>query len=250
MEGGTMRSALLAVLALLVAAPPLSAEICVRHHTHTDEYYYGGSTTPEVDREYEIWFGDGRIAYVQENVKMIVNVSAGTFTFVGLSDSMWVRAPLPMAWDSILAEAELSRVMMYQYTGELKEPGEVKELDGRRCTPRMLLTWIPFEEEIYNETDEVIWYTDDVPVDLSLYAKVLPCLLTLRNYKPELIETLAAEARYPARTESTRFMKGFGVTTVDTITEIREVDAPEGLWDVPDGFTKRDRLTIRDLQAL
>ena len=66
-----MKSALLVALALLVTASSLSAEVCVKHHTHTDAYYFGGSTTPEVNRDFELWFGEGKLALVEENSKMI-----------------------------------------------------------------------------------------------------------------------------------------------------------------------------------
>lgn len=243
-----MKSALLAILALLVTASSLHAEICVKHHTHTDAYYYGGTTTPEVDRDAEIWFGEDKLAYVHERVKMIFDVSGNTLTLINYEDSIYLQTTLPPVWENIIVEEEVSRLTMYQYIGEMKELGETKEVDGHQCTGYMLTTWIPYEDIMYNETDEVAWYTDDVPFDMDLYRKVYPCLLVLRNYKSELIESLGGGTGYPIRSEQTRYQKGIEIKTVNTLKEISEADAPEGFWTVPDAFTNKDRLTIREIQ--
>lgn len=244
-----MKSALLAVLALLVTASTLSAEICVKHHTHTDAYYYGGSTTPEVDRDFEMWFGEGRMALVQERVKMIFDVSGNTLTFINFSDSLYIQTTLPPQWENIIVEEEVGRIQMYQYTGEKKELGEEREFEGHKCTGQMLTTWIPYEDIKYNETDETAWYTEDVPFDIDIYRKVYPCLLTIRNYNVELIESLGGGDGYPMMSEETRYQKGIEIKTVTTTEGISEKAAPEGFWAAPEGFTKKDRITIQEFQG-
>jgi len=244
-----MKSALLVVLALLITASSLSAEVCVKHHTHTDAYYYGGSTTPEVDRDFELWFGEGKLALVEENSKIIFDITANTMTFINFNDSIYLDTTLPPQWENIIVEEEVGRIQMYQYTGEMKELGEEKELDGHKCSGHMLTTWIPFEDIKYNETDEVAWYTEDVPFDLEIYKKAYPCLLALRNYNAELITSLGEGAGYPMSSEETRFQKGLKIKTVTTTKDISEKDAPEGFWVAPEGFTKKDRITIQELQA-
>ena len=244
-----MKSVLLAVLALLVPASSLSAEVCVKHHTHTDAYYYGGTNNPEVNRDFEFWFGEGKMAMVQEQVKMIFDVSGNTFTFIHLTDSIYLQTTLPPQWENIIVEEEVGRIQMYQYTGEIKELGEEKELDGHKCAGFMTTTWIPYEDIKYNETDELTWYTEDIPVDLDIYKKVYPCLLKLRNYNAEFIETLGGGNGYPMMSEEKRYQKGIEIKTVTTIEDISEKDAPEGFWSAPEGYTKKDRITISELQG-
>jgi len=138
---------------------------------------------------------------------------------------------------------------MYQYTGESSELGETKKLNGHKYTGYMLTTWIPFEDIKYNETDEVAWYTEDVPFDIDIYTKAYPCLLALRNYNAELIETLGGGKGYPMKSVETRYQKGIEIKTVTTTKDISEKDAPEGFWAAPQGFEKKDRITIQELQA-
>ncbi len=248
-KGGTMKSVLLVLLALLITTSTLSAEVCVKNNTHTDAYYYGGSTNPEVNRDFELWFAEGKMALVEENSKIIFDVSANTMTFINFNDSIYLDTTLPPQWENILVEEEVGRIQMYQYTGEMKELGEEKELDGHKCSGRMLTTWIPYEDTKYNETDEVTWYTKDVPFDIAIYEKAYPCLLTLRNYNAELITTLGTGRGYPIESVETTYQKGIEIKTVTTTREIIEKDAPAGFWAAPEGFTKKDRITIQELQA-
>ena len=244
-----MRSLIIAALLLAVAAAPLSAEVRVKHHTHTGAYYYGGTNNPEVNRDYELWFGDGRIAMVNENTTMFFDMTDSTFTFIHKGDSIYLQTAMPIQWQNVIVEDEVGRIQMYQYTGEMKETEEKRMIDGRECTARMLTTWIPYEDIRYNEGDDVSWYTDDVPFDVGLFRKVWPCLLTLRNYNQEFIESLGSGEGYPVRSEQTRYQKGIEIKTVTTVEGIDEIDAPGSFWKVPEGFEKRDRITIRELQG-
>ena len=244
-----MRSLIMAALLLLVAVAPLSAEVCVKHHTHTDAYYYGGTTNPEVNRHFELWFGEGRMALVEENTTMFFDMTDSMFTFIHNGDSLYLQTKLPIQWQNVIVEEEVGRIQMYQYTGEIGEAGEKKSIDGRECTAHMLTTWIPYQDIKYNEGDNIAWYTDDVPFDVGLFQKAWPCLLTLRNYNQELIETLSANEGFPVRTEETRYQKGIEIKTVTKVEEIGEMDAPAGFWKVPEGYEKRDRITIRELQG-
>ena len=199
------------------------------------------STSPEYDK-YNVYIN---LAEAQE----FFDMNDSTFTFIHKGDSIYIRTALPIQWQNVIVEDEVGRIQMYQYTGEMKKSDEKKTIDGRECTARMPTTWIPYEDIKYNEGDELSWYTDDVPFDMGLYGKVWPCLLTLRNYNQEFIEALGSGEGYPVRSEQTRYQKGIEIKTVNTVEDITEMDAPEGFWEVPEGFEKRERITIRELQG-
>jgi hypothetical protein len=169
--------------------------------------------------------------------------------FINSSDSIYLETKMPLDWANVIVEEEVGRIQMYQYTGEMKELGEKKEIEGHDCAAHMLTTWIPYQDIKYNEGDNVTWYTEDVPFDLSVYRKAFPCVLALRNYNSELIELLGEGKGYPMRSEETRFQKGIEIKTVTTVEDISEMDAPDGLWGVPDGYEKKDRITIQELQG-
>ena len=244
-----MKTVLLALIVLLMTASSLPAEVCVKHHTHTDAFYYGGTTTPEVNRDFELWFGGDKVALVEENTKMIFDLADSTMIFINFPDSIYLLTSLPVQWGNILNEQDAGRVQMYQYTGEMKDLGKEKEIKGHKCQSHMLTTWIPYEDIKYNETDDVTWYTEDMPFDMTLYGKAYPCFMALRNYNAELLASIGDGHGYPMRSESTRFQKGLEIKTVTTVEDIVEKDAPEGFWGVPEGYTQKDRLTLQELQG-
>jgi len=240
---------LTAMLVLMVASVPAAADICVKHHTVTEAYEHEGEMVPEIERDYQVWFGNGKVAYDYSNIKMLVDVSKNTLVFVNKDDSTYLETTIPVKWEDIVVEEDLPRIRAYRTAGEIEELGEEKELEGRQCAGYYLKTWIPFEEETIGETESVIWYTDDVPFDMDLYRQVHPCILTLRNFTPDFIERMGEYTDYPVRIEETRNVRGTKIRTVNTIEEICTVDAPEDLWKVPEGFTEKERITIQDIQG-
>jgi len=45
------------------------------------------------------------------------------------------------------------------------------------------------------------------------------------------------------------FIKGFSVKTTEEVVEILEEDPDPGVYGVPEGFTKKEKLTIQDIRG-
>jgi hypothetical protein len=244
-----MKRAICMISLLLLTAQPLLAEVCVKHHTRTDEYYYGGSVTPAEDRYYEVWFGEEKVAYIYDYTKMIIDVGNNSLTFINLGDSVYLETSLPLEWENIVDEEGLPQIEMYKTHAEVQEKDEMKEIDGRKCTGYLLTTYIPFQGTKYNETDADVWLSDEMPFDMKLYNEIHPTVLFLRNFHVESFGKITQYSGYPTMVKETTYLKGQSVETVNTLEEIKKIDAPEDVWKVPDGFEKKERLRISELRG-
>ena len=64
---------LMVVLFLCTVSAPAGADICVKQNRHMDEYYYGGTVTPEDNSEDEMWFGNKKMAVYSPNTIVIID---------------------------------------------------------------------------------------------------------------------------------------------------------------------------------
>jgi hypothetical protein len=244
-----MRLPLLVVLFLLVAVSCLHADTCIRHAQHTDGYYYGGRNNPPVDREYTVWIGDTKVVVVQEYRTVIFDMVDSTIVFINSADSTYIEASLPFELSTLMAEADASRLLMFQTVGEVGEIDSTSTFAAWACGGYGVHTWIPYEGTKYNEEEGIVWTTVEVPFDLDLYSSVNAHILRMRNYTEELIEQYMTMQGYPIYTSTDRYIKGFGVKSTDEVVTITQEEPPAGIYSVPDGFEKKDQLTLRDLEG-
>lgn len=244
-----MKHLLTTLAVVCIAASAASADTCIRRHRHTDEYYYGGSVTPAEDRNSEIWIEGKKVAFVEERASIIVDLDRQVLVFVNRTDSIYTETGLPLDWASLLAEPDLGRVMMFQITGEVEKTDETKKIDGKKCSRTAFTTWIPYDGGRYNETVIESWMTEDVPFDLETYEAATLHYLAFQNYHEEMLAEAEKFKGVPVRIEFERYIKGFGVKSVETVTGITEEEPPYDVYAPPEGFTKRDKLTLADLRS-
>ncbi|KPJ59228.1 MAG: hypothetical protein AMJ46_12050 [Latescibacteria bacterium DG_63] len=244
-----MKSVILILTALFIGVPLANADVYLRHEVHTDGYYYGGENTPPRDRTYEVWIGEKKMAVLYEHRTIIFDLNRNMLTFINVDDSTYAETTLPLDWSNLLSEEEAARVRMFQTVGIVGETEETMEIDGRECEAYELTTWIPYEGSRYNETDTNGWLTADLPFDVETYEELEVHNLRLQNMKEELLEEVTKKRGYPIALEDKTYVKGFSVRTTNDVVEIAEKDAPAGVYSAPEGFTKKEKLSLGDLMG-
>jgi hypothetical protein len=242
-----MKSLFWLAVILFAVAPAVSADVYIKHESHTEEYYYGGRVRPAEDDVFEVWVGDDRMSYISEHRKVIIDVGKNLLTFVNRDDSTYAETSLPLDWASIMPEETVAWLARYERHGTVTKTDEVKQIDGKDCRCYEVNSWINVEDSRYNETDEKIWVTTDLPIDWDVFGDIGADFRRLRNNAADFVAALSSIEGYPIAVESERYIKGFGVKTFDEVTEIAEEPPPVGVYSVPKGFEKKEKLSRGDL---
>ena len=244
-----MKSLMLTLAILFVGASLAGADVYLKHEVHTDGYYYGGHTTPPEDRAYEVWLGDRKMSVIHDHRIIIIDLNKKTLAFINRDDSTYAETELPLDWSNLLSEQDAARVLMYQTEGIVKESTETRKVDNRECTKYELTSWIPYEGTRYNETDTEGWMTTDLPFDMDVYEEIKIHNLRLQNMKEELLEEVRKIRGYRLVGEEDTYVKGFSIKTTDEVVEISEKDPPADVYSAPEGFTKKEKLSMQDLRG-
>ncbi len=242
-----MKSLLLVPVILSVVASVVSADVYLKHESHTEEYYYGGRVRPAEDDVFEVWIGDKRMSYISEHRKIIIDVGKNLLTFVNRDDSTYAETPLPLDWTNVMPEETVAWLARYERHGTVKKTDEVKQIDGKDCRCYEVNSWINVEDSRYSERDEKIWVTTDLPIDWEVFGDIGADFQRVRNNAAAFVTELSSIEGYPIAVESERYIKGFGVKSIDEVTEIADKTPPAGVYSVPDGFEKKEKLSRGDL---
>jgi len=226
-----------------------SADTCVKQKRHTDEYYYGGTVTPAEDIEIEIWFGGQRMVYVTPNRIVVVDAEKDVLLFANKTDSSYVETTLPFDWANVVDEGTVGYLGQYMTEGTVEATGETKEILGRKCELIKVETWIESEGQRFNQRDELVWVTTDLPIDWEVYEKINRNSMKLLNYDDSLIETFAAIKGVPVQSEADVYMQGFSVKSTEEPIEIMKTESKAEVYTLPSYFKKKDQLTMADLRG-
>lgn len=243
-----MTTRLSIILFLLFFTTCVQADIYIQQESHTDSYYYGGITHPEVDEMEEVWIGDNVYAYITERRNVIVDLNRNMLMFINHRDSTYVKSPLPFNWPNLVSDELAGRLQMFQTTGTLEESEEVKKIGKWECQRYDITSWIPYEGNKYDEKETVIWVTLDVPFDLDMYGEIIINLRQLMNYNVEFVNELATVKGFLIAAETMTYVKGFGYQSTDRVIDISEKMPPADVYAVPKGYTEKEELTLEDLQ--
>ena len=230
-----------------LASSTAAADTHIRHKAHTDGYYYGGRVNDPEESEYEVWIGYDKISYTYDRRMIILDLKSDMLTFVNLQDSSFAETALPIVWTDFLDEEAVDRALQYMTEGVITDTGETKTIDGRECLCYEINSWIPYESSKYNERDTRIWVSNDMPFDMDEYRETYLYYLQLQRYNEAFIEELVNINGYQVASESKLYLKGFAVKETEEIVEISEKEAPADVYAAPEGFTKKEKLTIQDL---
>jgi hypothetical protein len=248
-----MKTLLIVFSAAAVIASVLAfrsaADTCVKIESHTDEYYYGGETNPAVDRTTEVWYGKDKVAYVTETQKFVIDTGAGTLTFVESRDSSFARTTLPFDWSKLAGKEALGFLTRYVRRGEVAETSETKTIGAWKCRRYDVTSWIDVEDGRYDEREEKVWVSSDVPIDWDLQRRTSRDALKLANYDDALIDALVKIEGLSVEVETKAYVRGFSVGSTERVVEAGDKTPPPGLYQVPPGFREKTELTLQDING-
>ena len=91
-----------------------------------------------------------------------------------------------------------------------------------------------------------VWTHADVKADLSLYDKMLDCMRLIAGRDETFRKELAKLDGIQMRIQLTIKRGPSSIRYVEEVVELAEKDPPAGAYEVPEGYTRVDRLSGED----
>jgi hypothetical protein len=188
------------------------------------------------------------MAYISADRIVIVDVGKNILLFANKRDSTYVETTLPFEWTNVTDSSTVVTLEHYATAGTVKKANQSRMVLGRKCELYKVETWIEADGERFNERDDQVWLTTDLPVDWEVYEKISINTMRLLNYDDDLIEQFSKVDGFTMASSVTIYLKGFGVNSTSEIMEIIETAPIPGIYSLPDYFKKKERLTMADLR--
>ncbi len=248
MEIINMKKILVVIFILLTGWVFANADVYIKIKTHTDSYYDAGVIMPAEDSIEEIWIGDGKIVFISENPTKIYDLENNLVSIIFPKNKIYAQSPLPLDRSKLLTEQYYSELQMFKIKGIVRETDETKKIGEWNCQKYELETWIMYEGNRDVEKDISLWMTMEVPFDLDMYGKGAANERKLRDlrYDDDLLSEWNKIKGCQIVLEMTSYYRGVARRYYEEVVEISEKNPPEGIYSVPPGYTKKERLSWQD----
>lgn len=229
----------------------MAADIHLKINYHGDSYYYGGTNTPAVDEGREQWIGEKKLAVVSGDRVTVVDLEKNRLLFINHKLKIYAETALPLDFKNIVDEQFAARLASYPWKGTVKATDETKKIGNWNCKAYVMENWIDTPEGKYNEREVKLWVTRDFPppFDVKVFAQLNGHYMKFGNYHDDLITALKGVPGYPVLLENTNFGKGFSWKARTEVVSISVEKPPPGIYSVPEGYQKKDKLSPPDLQG-
>ncbi len=238
-------SALLVIV--LAFGAYLHADVYIKTKTHADAASMMGQNQPARDSVTEQWLAEDMVATNMENQSIILDLKANKMFIVNHGEKTYVETDLPLDMAKLLPP-QAAQMMggMMKATVTVAPNGQTKQVGAWKCSgydvaiSMMMMTM-----------KQAVWAASDVGFDLSKFmAKAYGNIIKAQNmfFDDAAISEMKKIQGIPILTETTLEMMGTQSHRSSEVVEIGKKTPPPGAYAVPAGYTKTDKLSMKDMQ--
>ena len=227
-----MKKLFVIITLLFVSFAFLSADVYIKQETNA-----AGQTNIQ-----ETWLGKGRMASTSTSGKFIMDIAKKKVIMLNPTSKTYVETDLPLDMSKIMPEqmAAMMQGMMSSVEVSLNPNGQTKKIGNWNTKG------YDFNIKMMGmEMKMTMWASNEVPFDwkeyLGIYSEMYKVTM---NMGEKFVNEFKKLEGYPLATEMN--MMGMNITT--TTVEISQKTPDPGVYSVPAGYTKKDKLSMEDMR--
>ncbi len=239
-----MKKILTFMAILAVAALSLSADIYVKSKSHTDAMSVMGQNTPAKDDVSEQWISENALAQIGKDQGFVIDLKKNVMYFINFGNKSYVETTLPLDYAKLLPPQMAAMAGMMTMTATVTPGSETKKIGNWNCS-------------LYNMNLSVmgmampmkVWASKDVPFDTAKYASLFANLMKGQMRLDDAsVKEFQKIKGFQIATEMNADIMGAKMHTSSEVMEIAVKAAPAGVYEAPKDFTKKDKLSMDEIQ--
>ena len=240
-------TALVIVVTFGIGGPAL-ADNFFKQVVHTGAFEMMGQTTPETNDTTTMWLSEDK-AYssMGDTAAVIFYLEKGEICFINHQKKEYTTMPMDLGEiiDEVLEEedeearqmAELVKGMAGAIMGSIEisvtpteETRKIGEWDCKKYNVDLSMAMMKSKQEL--------WATEDIQVDYTMFRAVSGGMMAQMPGFDKMLEEMKQIKGLPVKTVATASIMGSEAVTTTELIEYTEKDAPDGIFDIPEGYKK------------
>jgi len=249
-----IRSRALGCLALLVSAlvPPVAARA---------DYHVLGALRIEPAPEWgrrasplaiprEWWFGRDAMSFATQDWRYVFDKSRGRILVINEKDHYVVAVAMTADTPDIVDPGYLEALGRTQLFGTVAKSLQSRTVLDAECPGTALSEWMVSEGQHVYDRDRTIYACAGVPFDWRMFRDLSTWMVSFFNPQMAYFGGLRSIEGFPLAETDVYTRNTLHVSYGVEVTAIYEATPPPGIYELPAGYARRDKLTQRDIQAM
>jgi len=236
------------VITCVALAAPVFGDSFFKQVIHTDAFEMMGQTTPEKNDTTTMWLTEG-MAYstMGDSASVIFYLERGEICFINHEEKQYSLMPMDLGEiiDEVLEEedeearqmAEVMKGMASAIMGSVEisvtpteETRKIGDWDCTKYNVDLSMAMMKSKQEL--------WATEDIEVDYTMFQAVSSGMMAQMPGFDKVLEEMKQIKGIPVMSTATASIMGSEMVTTTELIEYAEKDAPDGIFDIPEGYKK------------
>jgi len=243
-----MKKTIIAFLTWLFLSLPLSADVYLKTITKVDPIDAFGQKIPAREIISEQWIGDDfYYLFSGEGLSYLYDLKNNTIYLLSHRTKSYLEIKPPVDFATLLPpELAPMAQALANMTISVTPTGQSKMINNINCQGyRLEMTMMMYPIEMS------IWASEELPVNLKNFlARVWPEIIKLELKAPgQAISEISKIKGLWIYYETKAQMMGMEVVSRTEVAELSKKTPPRGIYVLPQGYRKKDRLEMEDIQT-
>jgi hypothetical protein len=221
------------------------ADIYIKSKTHTDAFAVMGQSQPAKDETTEQWLGDDKFATITPEMSFIVDLKKNMFYMVNHGNKSYVESQLPFDFTKMV-DPQMAQMIsqMMKMTVTVTPTDQTKTIGQWKCSGydvAMNIMMMPMKMSV--------WASTDVPFDIDKFMKMYTNVLKAQfRLDDAAVQEMMKVKGYWIAMEMNAEIMGAKMHNTAEVVEITKKSPDASVYSVPAGYTKKDKLSMQDMQ--
>jgi hypothetical protein len=198
----------------------------------------------------EWWFGRSQMAFIIQDWRYVFDKTRSRVLVINTKDRYFVEASMTVDSRELVDPGYIAALGRFRASGTVERSPKKKTVLGRECTGTVISEWLVNDNQHFFDRDRTIYATTDVPFDWRLSRDLAAWMLSFFNPEMSYFGGMRSIEGFPLAEIDVTVRNTQRTAYGTEVTEIREAVSSGGFYDIPEGFSRREKLSQRDLLAM
>jgi len=250
MSKSRVLSAIAALAASLVLPVAARADIHVIGAVRVEPAPEWGRRASELSIAREWWFGRDAMVFITQDWRYVFDKSRGRILVINVEEKYVVAVAMTADVPDIVEAGYLDALGRVQVQGTVAKSTHKMTVLGVECPGTVVSEWIVSDGQHVFDRDRTIYACATVPFDWRMYRDLTMWMTTFFNPQMAYFGGLRSIEGFPLSESAVYTRNTRQVSYGTVITAMYEGTPPGGCYEIPAGYTRKDRLTQRDILAM
>lgn len=228
-----MKQAIVVVLVVLLCTAFLSADLYIKAERYRDDAH---------DGVHDLWLGKDRAAFITPEEIYIYNKKLKKVWMALSKQKIYVEADVPLDMSKLLSAETAARMSGYKIKGTVKRTDKTRTILDKKCVGYEMDQWVDLAGKKISESKTMIWVYEDIGPGFAIFNELMDIIRQRTNrdeaFRQELLKIKGAQLLL----EINQVYQGKSINYRIEVKEISEKEPPAGIYEIPEDFTKKEKL--------